>query len=173
MCNIALLNIYSLDSGETADFLQHNLHISTHPVYNHKTITVNSLFLHRVKNKTILQAYFFPVSIQINLYIFCLFLNIICRQNILTNHQQNMQHPKHKVSDSYWSRIDFFFPLCCFSRVRDVVAQIVISWQHMFDYTVNSPYTTIDTHCCTISLLWFFFQHSHAQTSDNINIQSL
>lgn len=123
MCNIALLNIYSLDSGETADFLQHNLHnISTHPVYNHKTITLDSLFLHWVKNKTILQAYFFTVSIQINLYIFCLFLNIICRQNIQTNYQQNMQHPKHKVSDNYWSWIDFF-SLC-------VVSAVYGTWLH-------------------------------------------
>lgn len=102
-------------------------------MYNHKTITVYVLFLHWVKNKTILQAYFFTLSIQINLYIFSLFLNVIFRQNIPTNHQQNMQHPKHKVLDNYWSWVDFFFPpLCCFSSLRDVVAHIVIGWQHRF-----------------------------------------
>lgn len=127
-------------------------------MYNHKTITLYALFLHWVKNKTILQAYFFTLSIQINLYIFSLFLNIIFRQNILTNHQQNMQHPKHKVSDNYWSWIDFF-SLCVVSAVFTGRSCTDSHWltAHCFDYTVNSPYTTIDTHCCTvISLLWFF-----------------
>lgn len=59
LCNIASLNIYSLDSGETAlFFLQHNLHIIwTHPVYNHKTITLDSLFLHWSEHISLQPAY--------------------------------------------------------------------------------------------------------------------
>lgn len=129
MCNIALLNVYSLDSGETSfflhfffffflPFLQNNLHnIRTHPVYNYMTITSDSCFYTVWKNKTIVQAYFFAVSIQINLYIFS-FSNRNRRQNIQTNRQQNMQHPEHKVSDDYPGWIDcflvvflFFFPI--------------------------------------------------------------
>lgn len=104
--------------GKQADFLQHNLHILTHPVYNNKTITLDSLFLHRVKkNRTIVQACFYTVSIPINLYIFSLFSNVTWRQNIQTNHQRNMQRTKQKFSDDDWSRVDFSF-----SFTRDVVS---------------------------------------------------
>lgn len=101
---ISLCLVGGSGGGSTSDFFftEQFLHnISTHPVYNHKTRTLSLLFLHGVKNKTTLQACFFTVSIQINLYILCLFLNIICRQNIQTNHQRNMQHPEHKLSNNY------------------------------------------------------------------------
>lgn len=122
MCNITLLNVYSLDSGETyffllfffKPFLQNNLHnIPTHPVYNYMTITSDSCFYTVWKNKTIVQAYFFAVSIQINLYIFS-FSNRSRRQNIQTNRQQNMQHPEHKVSDDYPGWIGCFLVVVFF-----------------------------------------------------------
>lgn len=55
-CVIELFLIFILYTWEGGHliffFLQNNLHnISTHPVYNHKTITFDSLFLHRVEKQ--------------------------------------------------------------------------------------------------------------------------
>lgn len=50
----------------------------------------------------------------------------------------------------------FFFPIVLFQLYTGRGCTDSHWLTARFDYTVNSPYTTIDTHCCTISLLWFF-----------------
>lgn len=136
-------------------------------MYNHKTITFDSLFLHRVKRQ-FTSIILYSQHTDKSIHILSLF-----RQNIQTNHEQNMQHSEHKVSDNYSNGIDFFPPpsccCCCFNCILDMVAHIVIGRQHIvlffFYSTVNSSYTTM------LYNKSFFVNTHMLQTSDNINIQ--
>lgn len=150
------------------------LHISTHPVYNHKSNHYMCSFLHGVKNKTLLQAFSFKLSIQINLYSPSLFKHLFFGgQNIQTNHQQtcNIQNRKFQTTNQIESNYFSHLPLWFFSSLVNVS----LADSAYLDYTHLPHLNTLSLCFTATSFLVIFFklQHSHAQTVDNINIRSL
>lgn len=165
MCNIALLNVYSLDSGETSFFqffflfteqFAYYLNTSCVQLHNHNIWFL--IFTQSEKQDNCTGIFLYSQHTDKSIHI--LFSNINRRQNIQTNRQQNMQHPEHKVSDDYPGWTDFFFfssRLGCF-RTRVHRYSLVDSTR--LDYTLGSPRTTTDTPCCTsksLTLLYCYY----------------
>lgn len=123
---------------------QHILCTTTKP--NHYMCS----FLHGVKNKTLLQAFSFKLSIQINLYSPSLFKHLVFLGKIYR--QTINKHATYKTESFRQliklNRILFFsLILCFFHSLENVFAQKVIGWQCTHPSSFN----------VTLALLYSFF----------------